>query len=95
MTSEIFVPVGADYEGICRLCRSTPARNKRIIKLGPTVIEKDVAQLALPLLAVFRCPQGQTRIEKIAEDLISKAIKYAIMNLVAEKLATESGGLSS
>ena len=24
MAMEIFVPVGADYEGICRLCSSAP-----------------------------------------------------------------------
>jgi hypothetical protein len=44
---------------------------------------------------IFRCHQDQTRIEEIAKDLISKAIKHAIMNLVAEKLATGFGGVGS
>jgi hypothetical protein len=65
MAMEIFVPVGADYEGICRLCSSAQVPGIR----GPTVIEEHVALSRCSLLqaGIFICHQDQTRIEEIAE----------------------------
>jgi hypothetical protein len=51
---------------------------KLIIKLGPTVIEEtwptSLSRCSALQAGVFRCHQDQTRIEEIAEDLLSKAI---------------------